>query len=140
MSYSVKNATFINNSAPRIFTHTFNNNVFNFEHAASGEVLSNSTTLTMVLPQGAQVTYIYPTPDYPVSGLESGYSNVTSVSWNRGEPLASFRFTFKTTESLQEEVGNFFQSIRKALGIFTYIIIGIIIILFVLYTYFKASR
>lgn len=140
MSYNVKNATFVNNTAPRVFIYTFNDNVFNFEHAASGVVLPNDSTLTMILPYGAQISYVYPVPDYPISDFGGSYSNVTKVSWNRGEPLSSFKFKFKMTESLQEEVGGFFGSITEGLGIFTYVIIGIIIIFFVLYTYFKASR
>lgn len=140
MSYSVKNVTFYKNTAPRKFVYTFNNKVFNFKHAASGEVLSNHTTLTIILPKNAHIVDIYPAPELPVGAFTNGYSNVTSISWNSGEPLASFKLKFSITESLQNEVGKFFSGVYKFFGVFTYLIIAAVILLFILYTYLKASR
>ncbi len=140
MSYNVKNVTSYKNTAPRTFLYIFNNKVFNFKHAASGEVLSNYTTLTIILPKNAQIKDVYPASDLPAEAFSNGYTKIRSISWNKGEPLASFKLTFEITESLQNEVGKFFLAAYRYFGIFTYIILGAIILLFIFYTYLKASR
>jgi hypothetical protein len=140
MSYYVKNVTTVQNIAPRVFDHPFNDKVFIFEHAASGEVLSNNTMLTIVLPKGSTINYVYPTPDSPATGISDNYKNITTLSWNNGEPLGTFRLGYDTEESLQGEVGSFFTAVYNYLGLFTYIIIIVIILLIIIYTYFKASR
>ncbi len=138
MSYYVKNVTSVKNIAPRVFLYTFNPSVFNFEHAASGEVLPNDTTFTIVLPKGAKINSVYPTPDYPPSLVLNGYTNTTKVSWYDGEPLANFKLTYQTEQSLQNEVGSFFSGAYKELGIFTYILAILIIIAFLIYMYMRA--
>lgn len=140
MSYDVNNVTTVNQTAPRQFFYRFNSSVFNFEHGASGEVLNQNTTLTIILPTGAQIKSIYPIPDYPPSAFTNNYANTTRVSWLYGEPLSKFTLTFVTTEGIQAEVVNFFSQIYQDLGIFTYLILAIIILAFILYAYFRVGR
>jgi hypothetical protein len=140
MSYYVKNVTSVKNIAPRVFLYTFNPSVLNFEHAASGEVLPNDTTFTVVLPKNARIDSVYPTPDYPPSLVLNGYANVTKVSWNDGEPLANFKLTYQTEQSLQNEVGSFFSDIYHELGVFTYVLAILMIVAFLVYVYMRASH
>lgn len=137
MGYTVDNVTQVNQTAPRTFKYTFNPRVFNFEHGASGQVLTPNTTLTVVLPKGAMIQSIYPLPDYPPSAFTNNYKNTTSVSWSNGEPLSKFNLTFLIVEGIQEEVTNFFLGIYRVLGAFAYVIIAIVVLLFVLYTYLR---
>jgi hypothetical protein len=116
MTYTVNNVTTVNETAPRQFLYQFNPKVLNFEHAVSGEVLTGNTTFTIVVPSGAVIKSAY------------------------REPLSKFSFTFLITQSLQEEVGKFFESAYNFFGIFTYIIIAAAILLFMVYTYYRASR
>ncbi len=140
MSYYVKNVTSVKNVAPRLFLYTFNSAVLNFEHAASGEVLPNDTTFTITLPKGAVIESVYPNPDSPASLVLDNNTNVTKVSWYDGEPLDNFKLTYVTKQSLQNEVGSFFVGIYKKLGILTYIIGILVIVLFLIYTYLRASH
>lgn len=140
LSYEVNNVTVANQTAPRNFVYRFNPAVFNFEHGASGEVLNPNTTLTIDLPTGAQIKSVYPLPDAPPSAFTNNYANTTNVSWFYGEPLSKFTLTFVITEGIQTEVLNFFQQVYKDLGVFTYLIIAIIILAFILYAYFRVGR
>jgi hypothetical protein len=140
LSYTVNNVTTVNQTAPRTFVYSFKPEVFNFEHAASGEVLAPDTTLTIDLPDGAVVKSLYPLPDYPLSGFATNYAGVTSFSWMYGEPLEKFALAFVITESVQAEVANFFAGVYKTLGVFTYVIIAAVVLGFILYTYLKAGR
>jgi hypothetical protein len=140
MTYTVNNVTTVNETAPRQFLYQFNPKVLNFEHAVSGEVLTGNTTFTIVVPSGAVIKSAYPVPDQPPYAFTQNYDNITSVSWLYGEPLSKFSFTFLITQSLQEEVGKFFESAYNFFGIFTYIIIAAAILLFMVYTYYRASR
>jgi hypothetical protein len=137
MVYSVNNVTFVNQTAPRTFVYNFNPRVFNFEHGASGQVLNPNTTITIILPKGAAITSVYPLPDYPPSAFTSNYKNTTSVSWMYSEPLSKFNLTFVITESIQTEVTTFFTDIYLFLGAFTYVIIAIVVLLFILYAYIR---
>ncbi|MCL4383319.1 MAG: hypothetical protein M1168_01790 [Candidatus Marsarchaeota archaeon] len=138
MNYEVLNVTSVKQIAPRSFKYIFNNNVFNFEHVVSGEILPQNTTFTIKLPNGANNISIYPIPDIPANGLSTKYRNVTTLSWEYAEPLSQFSFSFIITENIQTEVYSFFLKIFNYLGFVTYIIIIAIIILFIFYTYFKA--
>ncbi len=140
MSYNVANVTKVTQAGPRSYSYSFNPSVLNFEHGASGEVLPANTTLNIVIPQGAAITSIYPVPDSPASGITNNYENVSEVSWFYGEPLSKFTLTFTITESLQQEVSKAFEGIYHYLGIFSYIIIALVILLFVIYAYVKAGR
>ncbi|MGC8478775.1 MAG: hypothetical protein ACP5NE_02515 [Candidatus Micrarchaeia archaeon] len=140
MSYNVPNVTSVEQTGPRSFRYSFNPNVLNFEHGASGEVLPANTTLNIVIPAGASITSVYPVPDSPASGITNNYMNVTEVSWFYGEPLSKFTLTFVITESLQEEVARAFQGVYAYLGIFSYVIIALVILLFIIYAYVKAGR
>ncbi len=140
LAYGVSNVTFINETAPRIFQYRFNPRVFNFAHGVSGEVLSQNTTLTMVLPQGSEIISVYPIPDLPVFAFSNGYKNITTISWLFGEPLSKFTLVFTIRQSLQAEVEGFFSKIYQTLGIFTYIIIAGAVMFFILYIYQRASK
>jgi hypothetical protein len=140
MSYYVLNVTSISRLQPREFLYTFRPSTFNFEHGVSGEVLPSNTTLTIVLPSGSSITSIYPIPDAPASGITNNYANVSRASWFFGEPLSKFELTFTITESLQTEVLKFFSGVYAYLGIFSFIIIALFILLFIIYAYVKASR
>jgi hypothetical protein len=137
MGYTVNNVTTVNQTAPRTFVYDFNPNVFNFEHGASGQVLDPNTTLTVLLPKGADIESVYPLPDYPPSAFTSGYKNTTMVSWLYGEPLSKFNFTFVIMESIQTEVTSFFTGIYHVLGVFIYVIIAIVVLIVFLYTYLR---
>jgi hypothetical protein len=138
MSYDVMNVTTVTQSAPRTFIYSFNPNVLNFEHGASGVVLNPNTTLTIILPSGSKISTIFPTPDIPSGAFASDYANVTQVSWLYQEPLSKFTLVFVIKQSIPAEVEAFFKAVYTKLGIFTYIVIGAIIVLFMLYTYFKS--
>ncbi|MEM3227369.1 MAG: hypothetical protein QXR58_01635 [Candidatus Micrarchaeaceae archaeon] len=140
MTYSVLNVTKVSQTGPRSFLYSFNPNVLNFEHGASGEVLNANTTLNIILPQGAKLSSIYPIPDFPAEGITNNYANVSEVSWFYGEPLSKFELTFTVTESLQQEVSKAFLGVYDYLGIFSYIIIALAILLFIIYAYVKAGK
>ncbi len=140
ITYNVRNATSVQEIAPRIFTYSFNRSFFNYEDEVSGQVLIQNTNLTMVLPAGSKITSLYPIPDLP-TGLASGnFTNVTSVSWIYQEPLSKFTLTYTTQESLQQEVLSFFTQIYNFFGFFVYVIVVAVVLLFILYTYLKVEK
>jgi hypothetical protein len=140
MSYVVNNATTVQRTSPRTFVYTFNPYIFNFEHAASGELLPQNTTLAIVVPKGSRIEGVYPIPDVPATALTTNYANVTTLMWLTGEPLSKFALSFSLSESLSQEVTGFFGAVYGALGIFTYVIVALIIIVIIAYTYIKAGR
>ena len=140
LSYYVSNVTRVNQTAPRVFYYTFQNSVFNFEHAASGPVLGQNTTLTIMIPGGSKVVSVYPPPDSPASGFVSNYRNVTTFSWYSNEPLSKFTLTYEVQQSLQGEVVAFFGQVYSYLGGFIYVIIAVAIVVFIIYTYRKANK
>ena len=139
MSYDVHGVASVKQTSPRQFTYTFNDNVFNFEHAASGEALGTNMTLNIEIPKGAIITSAYPVPDYPATAFTSNYDNVTSLSWFRGEPLSNFALVFEQHQSLQDEVTSFFNGVYAALGIFIYVIIIAVIALIAAYAYYRTN-
>lgn len=140
LTYYVSNVTKVSQTAPRVFNYTFNNEVFNFEHAASGVVLGQNTTLTVVLPAGSKIVSVYPPPDSPASGFLSGYRNVTQFSWYSNEPLSKFTLVYDVQQSLEGEVLSFFGQIYATLGLFIYVIIAAAIAIFIFYTYKRANK
>lgn len=140
MSYNVANVTTVNQTAPRTFYYRFNSRVFNFQHGASGQVLSPNTSLTFVLPSGAGIKSVYPLPDAPASAFTNDYANITRISWFYGEPLSKFTFTFTIIEGLQAEVLQFFESVYNFFGVFTFVIIIAVILLFIVYTYLRVGK
>ena len=139
MVYLVSNATSVVQVGPRIFLYAFNESVFNFEHTQIGVVLPRDTTLNIILPRGSIIESVYPIPDAPTSSFSNNYKNVTALSWFNGEPLAKFSLTYEIEESLGEEVVGFFANVYRVFGFFSYLLIALVIIGLVLYTYFKAS-
>ena len=140
MTYTVPNVTFVNETSPRQFLYSFNPRVLNFNHGVSGEVLIENTTLTITVPQGATIESAYPLPDLPPYASLSNYKNLSSVSWIYGEPLSKFSFTFLMQQSIQGEVASFFRSVYNIFGIFSYVIIAAAVVLFIVYTYYRASK
>jgi hypothetical protein len=140
LSYDVNNVTVVNQTSPRVFVYTLRPNVFNFQHGASGEVLSPNTTLNVTIPNGAKIQSVYPIPDYPPYGLTNNYANVSSVSWFFGEPLSRFTLVFVVNQSIRQEVGAFFSKVYQTLGIYSYLLIAAIIAIFILYVYYRASK
>jgi len=140
LSYDVNNVTTVNQTSPRVFVYTFKSNVFNFQHGASGEVLSPNTTLNITIPSGSVVRSVYPIPDAPASGITNNYANVTTLSWFYGEPLSKFSLAFVVNQSLRDEVSSFFSQVYHKLGIYAYVLIGLVILLFILYAYYRASK
>ncbi len=139
LNYEVLNVTTVKQIAPRAFLYKFNSTVFNFEHGVSGEILPPNTTLTINLPDGTRNISVYPIPDLPANGLADKFNNITSLSWDNGEPLSKFSLNFELNENMQTEVLSFFTRIYDYLGYTSYIIIILIILLFIFYTYFKAK-
>jgi len=140
ITYDVNNVTSVTETAPRTFAYSFNRTVFNFQNEQSGQVLTPNTNLTIVLPQGAQITSLYPVPDSPIILASGNYTNSTSLSWYYQEPLSKFTLDYTTHQGLQEEVLSFFTGIYNFFGFFSYMIIAAVVLLFILYTYLKAER
>jgi hypothetical protein len=139
MSYDVHGVASVKQTSPREFTYTFNDSVFNFEHAASGEVLGTNMTLNIDIPKGAVITSAYPVPDYPAAAFTSDYTNVTELSWFKGEPLSNFALVFNQQQSLEDEVISFFNGVYNALGVFVYVIIIALIVLIAAYAYYRTN-
>lgn len=140
LSYEVNNVTTVNQTSPRVFVYSFKPSVLNFQHGASGQILNPNTTLNITIPSGAAIRSVYPIPDAPASGITNNFANVSSVSWYYGEPLSRFQLVFVVNQSLQEEVSSFFAKVQHDLGIYAYVLVALIIILFILYAYYRASR
>lgn len=136
MTYYVSNATSVNQTGPRMLEFKFNNDVLNFAHGSGGVVLGQDTRFNILLPKSSKILSVYPLPDYP-SGFVLNETNVTEISWFGGEPLYNFNLVFQVKESLLSEVEDFFGSIYGALGVFTYIIVLVIVLLIIFYTYLK---
>jgi hypothetical protein len=139
LSYEVPNVTVVNRTGPRILLYSFNPAVFNFEHAASGEVLPQNTSLSLILPSQSQIMSVYPVPDSPSLAFSNNYANVSKLSWYTGEPLSKFSLKFEVTESLQEEVQTFAVELYNGLGVFLYLIIAVIVLAFIVYLYFRTG-
>ncbi len=140
ISYGVRNVTSVDEIAPRVFQHTFNDDVFNFAHGVSGEVLPANYTLTIVLPNDAGIKSIYPLPDSPPNLLANNFMNVTMMSWFSQEPLSKFLLVYTTHQTIEGEVSSFFTAAYNFFGFFTYVIIILIVLFFILYTYLKIEK
>ncbi len=130
MSYYVHNITTVKEIAPRKFEYTFNDNVFNFMHTASGEALPLNARLNIIIPSRAQVVSIYPLPDYPSVNVFGKYTNESFFSWYAGEPLSGFTFTYIVTQSLGQEVTSYFGMIfsKYRIDLFAFVLLIIIAI------------
>jgi len=137
MDYYVGNVTTKRVIAPRKFEYTFNNKVFNFMHTASGQALYPNSRFNIIIPNGAQVVSIYPAPDYPTPSIPGNYTGYTEFSWYSGEPLSKFSFSYIITESLQQEVVNYFSNLFAKFGLIIYVLVIIIVVGIVAYLYIK---
>jgi hypothetical protein len=140
LSYYVNNVTIVTQTSPRVFLYKFNASVFNFQHATSGQVLGTNMTLNITIPGGARIKSVYPIPDAPPYGITNNFANTSSVTWFSGEPLSKFVLVFEVDQSLRQEVGAFFSKVYQTLGVYAYLIIAAVILLFVLYVYYRASK
>ncbi len=136
-SYTVDNATNVNEVAPRKFRYVLNDSIFNFEHTASGQQLPLGSRLNIVLPSGSVVDSVYPLPDYPSPNLLGSYSNQSLLSWYAQEPLNKFSFSYTITQSLKDEVLSYFGGIYDSYRPLVYIIIILLIGIVVAYIYLK---
>jgi len=137
MDYYVGNVTTERIIAPRKFEYTFNDKVLNFMHTASGQALYPNSRLNIIIPKGAQVVSIYPAPDYPTPSMPGNYTGYTEFSWYSGEPLSKFSFSYIITESLQQEVVNYFSNLFAKYGLEIYAFAIIIVVGVVVYLYFR---
>ena len=138
MIYYVNNVTNFTNIAPRIFQYNFNDYVFNFQHASSGQILSPDTKLNIRIPYGAQLVSVYPAPDSPPPDTVGSYPNDTTFSWYASEPLSKFRFSYTVQESLQEEVIGYFTYVYKTYTALLYLLLIALIALAAFYALAKA--
>ncbi len=110
MSYIAHNITTVENTGPRTFQYQFVAEALNFQHTQNGESLPENARLNIIIPKGTQANSVYPAPDYPYPRYIGNYKNVTSFTWDEGEPLQTFSFSYIYTESLQDEVTNYFSN------------------------------
>lgn len=137
MNYYVNNITTIKNIGPRKFEYTFNDNSFNFQQEASGQILPVNTRLNIIIPGGSDVLSVYPLPDVPKPNFIDNYTNQTEFSWYAGEPLSQFSFQYVIIESPETEVLDYFQGVYQKYYELIYALIVIAIIVFALYFYRK---
>lgn len=149
MDYYVNNVTTANIIAPRSFKYVFNDSVFNFEHTTggpNGQTLPNNARLTIIIPKGARVVSIYPQPDSPSPNFVGNYTDVTAFSWDTGEPLSQFSFSYITTQSLQQEVLAYFSGIYKGGKSFyinnkvLFYLVAVILIVAAAYVYIRSRQ
>ena len=127
--------------SPRVFVYILKANVFNFQHGASGQVLSHNTTLNITIPQGAAIRSVYPIPDLPAYGITNNYANVTiPLVVLRGAALQVRPGLRGQPEHKGRGVGPSSPRYISILGIYSYLIIAAVILLFVLYVYYRASK
>ncbi len=135
VDYYALNASTVTNTAPRKFQYLFNTSVFNYPHSSSGEALPTSARLNLLIPQGAQVASIYPLPDLPSPTLVNDYKNVTEFSWNSGEPLSKFTFSYIVTQTLQQEVLSYFGNVYTNYALDIVFIVIILVVVLGVYFY-----
>ncbi|MEM3181200.1 MAG: hypothetical protein QW091_01135 [Candidatus Micrarchaeaceae archaeon] len=130
-TYVANNVTDVKQIGPRQFEYTFNDSSFNFRHTASGEALFQNATLNIILPKSVKLAMpVYPIPDYPYN-----YANATELTWSSAEPLNNFRLSYTITESLQQEVTNFFTHIYPQHAVVVYVIIVFAAAAVIVFTY-----
>lgn len=140
MTYTAYNVTTVANVAPRRFEYTFDDAAFNFEHQASGQVLPSNARLNVIVPKGSEVVSIYPLPDSPAQSFAGNYSNVTTFSWDAGEPLSKFTFSYIVTISLKQEVQSYFSQIYSQYRSLIYLLLIVAFVVAILYIYIKVFR
>lgn len=130
ISYTIDNATKFDLVGPRLFKYTVNPKIFKFETGKSGPVLSDNTSLTIFIPNGAIVEDVYPRPDNQIPFGKN--FTISSLVWNSGEPLSFFTLVFYIREGMQEEIFEFMKSVEASIIKFVFSIEGI----FVLFLFF----
>jgi hypothetical protein len=140
MSYYANNVTNVTNIAPRKFEYAFNSTALNFEHTASGQALYPNSKFTIVVPDDAAVTSVYPAPDTPQPSAAGNYGNATTFSWSSGEPLQKFTFVYVITETPQQEVMQDFEYVYGNYAAQLWSLAAIAVIAIVVYVYAKVFR
>lgn len=135
LEYYARNVTTSSNIGPRKFEYVFNDSVFNFEHSVSGQSLPQDVRFNIVVPQGSAVQSLYPLPDSPPASFVNNYKNVTQFSWYSAEPLEKFTFSYILTESLQQEVINYFTKVYVEYGVMIAAVLVILVVVGALYWY-----
>lgn len=139
MDYYVANVVTISQTGPRTFLYKFNPGVLNFQEGSSGVVLPKGSRLNIIMPNSSTLVSVYPLPD-STHTLQSGINSTQELSWYRSEPLYDFSLVFQFKTGLSTEVIDFFGSIYSALGVFVYVLLGLAVLLFIIYTYLKVGR
>lgn len=139
MNYYVNNVTTVTQTGPRVFLYKFNPNVLNFQQGSSGVVLGKTTHLNIVVPNSSFIMTVYPLPD-STQVRQAQLNSSEVLTWDKAEPLYDFSLVYQLKTSLSSEVIGFFGSIYGALGAFVYVLLGIAVLLFIIYTYLKTSR
>jgi hypothetical protein len=139
MSYDAHDVASVNSVAPRQFEYSLNNSIFNFLHTASGQSLLPNTRLTITVPNGTQVVSMYPLPDSPQPNSFGKYSG-SSFSWFSGEPLQGFNFIYIVTQTPQQEVVQYFNSVYSNYRTLVYALIMLVVAAIVIYVYIKIFR
>lgn len=137
ISYIAYNVTSVTNVGPRKFDYTFDSSALNFEHSAGGQSLPANTRFNIIIPQGTELISIYPSPDFPPPNFLGTYNNVTTFSWYEAEPLSKFTFSYLVTQSLQDEVVTYFNSVYSGYTQQIYLFIIILASVIAVYIYVK---
>lgn len=137
MSYIAYNITTVQNIGPRKFDYLFDSSALNFEHTASGEALPTDLRFNIVIPKGSEVSDLFPEPDYPYPNSEGTYNNDTLISWDEGEPLSGFTFSYIVTQSLQDEVTAYFVNMYNGYTQQIYLVTIILAGMLAVYIYAK---
>lgn len=137
ISYLAYNISTVTNVGPRKFDYIFNSTALNFQHSASGEALPPNARFNIIIPKGTSLISIYPAPDFPPPNFFGTYSNVTQFSWYEGEPLSKFKFSYLVTESLQDEVVSYFNSVYLGYTQEIYLLVIIFASVMAVYIYVK---
>lgn len=137
MSYVAHNITSMMNVGPRRFEYMVDSAALNFQHAPGGESLPQNARFNILIPRGTELVAVYPAPDFPPPSFLGTYNNVTAFSWYEGEPLTKFKFSYLVTQSLQEEVVSYFNSMYKGYTQQIYLLIIILLSVTSVYVYVK---
>ncbi len=133
--YYVRNVTTVKQVAPRKFSYSFNDSVFNFMHIASGQALPPNARLNIIVPKGTQVLAAYPLPDNPLISIIGNFSGQNTFSWYSGEPLEKFTFTYLVTQSLEQEVVTYVSQLYSSYSLVIFIVVVAAIALGAIYLY-----
>ena len=137
ISYIAYNITSVTNVGPRKFDYTFDSSALNFEHSAGGAIPSSKRKVQHNNTTGHRAYLNISSPDFPPPNFLGTYNNVTTFSWYEAEPLSKFSFSYLVTQSLQDEVVTYFNSIYSGYTQQIYLFIIILASVIAVYIYVK---